>query len=131
MYENNSRLQYLESAVAELLRRLADVMRRLAAVEQQPWSGGGGGDGSGGSAESFYLAFPGSSVAGATWTAGAPTAGQSFSSHVYRVSGTGTVDDLGSLTCVNWLPAGLAASKAVIVFPDGKGNYATAGQSCT
>ena len=120
----------LKGELVAIRQLIATMQGQIAALQQQLYATQGPGGGGGGS-DVFYVAFPTGSVSGATWTAGVPVTGASFTAHVYRVSGTSTVTDLGTQTCVNWLAGSLVANKGVTVFPDGAGNYCTASQSCT
>jgi hypothetical protein len=132
MFENSARLGYSENAIAQLLRDLADLRRRVAAVEQMPWGAQGGGDGGGSSTEGFFVCMPSAPVAGASWTGSAPTGGVPFSPSptVYQVSSTG-ITSLGTQTVNNWLPASLVSGKACVIVPDGAGAYGVVSQSCT
>lgn len=129
MFGLQAQVQYVERAVAELLRKLSDLTARVLKLEQNPWNTGAGGGG-GVVSQAFYVAYPAAGVGGATWTSGVPTSGVSFTAPVWQVSFTGSATGLGNQTCLNWLPAPVAGGKAVIVMPDGAGNYVVTGQSC-
>ncbi len=126
-----TRLLRLELLATAQAQQIQGILGQLAQLSQQLAAAMSWGAGASGSAGAFYVAFPSAAVSGATWTSGVPTSATSFTGHVYHVSGTGTVTDMGSQTILNWLPATLSASKAVIVDPDGAGNFVVTGQSCT
>lgn len=125
-----ARLLVAEATIRQLLQQLGELTWRVAKLEQQPWLAASGSPG-GSNSQAFYVVMaPGAGTINGTWSGSAPTAGGSFSGTVYQVSGTGTVTAIGSRTCVNWLPAALANSKACICLPDGAGNFGIVSQSC-
>lgn len=126
------RIFRLEQAIDRINKQIRGLLDAVAQLQQQqaaaiPWGGGGGGT------SSFYVAYPTSTVAAATWASGAPTSGTTFTSHVYKVSYDGTsqsIDDLGTQDCVNWLAAALAANKGCVVIRDSQGSYGVVTQVC-
>lgn len=132
--ESSNQIQLMGATIARILRDLVDILARIARLEQQPWaagaSAGSGGSGGGG----FFVCYPAGAVAAAEWTSGVPTAGAAFTATVYQCSysgGSQTITNLGSKNCVNWIPSGLQASKAVILQSDGAGSYGVVSQSCS
>jgi hypothetical protein len=77
---------------------------------------------------SVYFCLP-TTLGGATgsWPSLTP-ASQSLT--VYQVKGT-SISSLGTFTVYNWYPAAPAASKVLLVLPDGAGSFVAVAQSCT
>jgi hypothetical protein len=119
--------EYLYQLIQALQVQVTALQQALNASQQQQGGGGAGGTGSG----FFVVMAPSSGTIDGTWSGSAPTAGGSFTGTVYQVANTGTINDLGTQTCVNWLPAALENSKACVVVPDQAGNYGVVSQSCT
>ena len=119
----------LEQQLQLAQQQIAGMLASIAALQAQQWTPGGGSGGGGGGSNGFYVAMPAAAVTGATWSAGAPTAGVSFTAPVWQVS-SASILSLGDQTCVNWLAADLVANQGVVVIPDGAGSFGTASQSC-
>jgi hypothetical protein len=127
-----SRILLAERSIEDLYRRLRDLFDQLKMVRQQMRALGQQvpGGGNTGAAAGFFVCYPTTGVAGATWTGGVPTAGAPFPAVVCQVSSTG-IDNLGSKACYNWLASPLVANKGCVCLPDGAGAYGVVSQSCT
>lgn len=119
------RVEYLYRWMDRLVAQQNNARQQLLAAVQAAGAGGSG------SLAIYVVMAPASGTYQGTWSGSAPTGGSSFTGTVYQVSGTGTITSMGTQTCVNWMPAALANSKACYCIPDGAGNYAIISQSCT
>lgn len=124
MYENSSRLGYSENAIAQLLRDLLDLKRRVAAVEQQPWSGQGGGGQGGTSGAGYYEC-----TLSASLNAGSSLGGQSV---VQRQGSTRTTITTNATIYNDGPnnPADNISGGTVILQPNGDGSFTVIGVYC-
>ena len=127
MTSDDSRIKLLEQSLKEMFRTTQSLLERMARAEERIMAIPGGGGGGGGTSGVFFC-LP-TTLGGATgsWPSLTPS---SQNLTVYMVSGT-TISSVGTFTVYNWYPAAPAASKVLLVLPDGSGNYVAVGQSCT
>jgi hypothetical protein len=127
MTNNELRILRLENALTGVNQQLADLFQQVGKIAQNQWAtqgmGGGGGGGGG-----VFFCLP-TALGGATgaWPSLTP-ASQSLA--IYQAAGA-SLTSLGSFTVYNYFPAAPAASKVLLVLPDGSGNYVAVSQSCT
>lgn len=88
----------------------------------QPYNGTGGGG-------SVFFCLP-TTLSGASGSWPSPTPGSQTGLTIYQVSGT-SITSVGTATVYNWYPATPAASKVLMVVPDGSGAFVAVAQSCT
>jgi hypothetical protein len=121
------RVLRLENDLTAIKRQLEDVYQQLGKLAQNQWVPGTMGGG-GGAATAIYFCLP-TSLAGATgtWPSLTP-ATQSLT--VYQVV-SGSLSSIGTATVKNYFPAATAASKVLLVLPDGAGNFIATAQSCS
>lgn len=126
MTDNESRIRLLEDAVKRAWRAIQNLLDRMTRAENRLMSLPGGG-GSGGAGAGVFFCLP-TTLGAATGTWPSLTPG-SQSLTIYVAQGT-TLSSLGTSTVYNWYPATPAASKVLLVLPDGAGNYVATAQSC-
>jgi hypothetical protein len=130
VFQLSAQIQWLEQTVGDLVRRMTEVLRRLARLEQQIWAAAAGGGGGGGSS-SCYVCVPSASVAAATGAPGSGTPGSLGGQTIYQVSSGAYTSVTTSGTIYNVSPSSsLASGKVTLLGQNPDGTYTALSQVC-